>query len=203
MTDYARMYRLGVRPWERYPKVAAADVAAVLDGAAEGRGRPPGRALDLGCGRGIYTRELARRGWEAVGVDAVPQAVEEARDRDPAATATYVVGDVTRLRGLGVGPVDLFLDVGCFQGLDAADREAMGREVTAVARPGATLLMMAFGVTRWRSLIGGVSRQDVADAFPAWDVRSASEVDLKGLHWPMNRSSPRWYRLVHTGRSPG
>jgi len=37
-----------------------------------------GRALDLGCGRGQYTPELVRRGWEAVGIDYVPTAIEAA-----------------------------------------------------------------------------------------------------------------------------
>lgn len=72
MTNYARMYRLGFAPWERYAMAAAASVSALLDREETGRSRPLGRALDLGCGRGQYTPELARRDWEPVGVaDAV------------------------------------------------------------------------------------------------------------------------------------
>src|SRR6516165_200013 len=61
MTNYARMYRFGVTPWERYATAAAASIAARLDREETGRPRPLGRALDLGCGRGRYTPELARR----------------------------------------------------------------------------------------------------------------------------------------------
>ena len=72
MTNYARMYRFGITPWERYRTAAAASIAALLDREEAGRSRPLGRALDLGCGRGLYTPELARRGWEAVRIDYVP-----------------------------------------------------------------------------------------------------------------------------------
>ena len=78
MTNYSRMYRFGFTPWERYGAVAAATISALLDREEAERPRPLGRALDLGCGRGQYTPELARRGWEAVGIDNVPAAIEAA-----------------------------------------------------------------------------------------------------------------------------
>jgi SAM-dependent methyltransferase len=78
VTNYARMYRFGITPWERYGTAAAASIAALLDREETERSRPLGRALDLGCGRGQYTPELARRGWEAVGIDYVPAAIKAA-----------------------------------------------------------------------------------------------------------------------------
>ena len=194
MTNYALMYRLGVRPWERYGAAAAASIAALLDREEAERARPPGRALDLGCGRGQYTPELARRGWQAVGVDLVPAAIDAARSRDPGG-ATYVVGDVTALPAAALGAFDFFLDVGCFQGLDAGQRRAMGRGVTALANPGATLLVLAFGPTRWWSALGAASREDVEVAFTDWEVLAVEPADTAGLGWPMNRTAPQWYRL--------
>lgn len=43
------------------------------------------RMLDIGCGDGTYTLELARRGLvlEAAGLDPAPEAIEAARRRDP------------------------------------------------------------------------------------------------------------------------
>ena len=193
MTNYARMYRLGITPWEGYAEAAAASVAAVLDREEAGRTPPLGRALDLGCGRGQYTPELARRGWDAVGIDLVPRAIAEARRRDPA--GAYVVGDVTDLPGARLGAFDLFLDVGCFQGLDPAQRSAEARGVTALARPGATVLMLAFGPSRWRRLVEGVSEAEITGAFHAWDLLDVRDADTAGLGFPMNRTSPRWYRL--------
>jgi SAM-dependent methyltransferase len=158
-----------------------------------------GRALDLGCGRGQFTPDLARRGWEAVGIDYVPAAIEGAKSRD-AAGATYLVGDVTDLRPAELGAFDFFLDIGCFQGLDADQRGAEGRGVSALAEPGATLLMLAFGRSRMRSLVGGVSQAEVEEAFPQWEMLTVEPAATAGLGWPMNRTKPQWYRLR---RRPG
>jgi SAM-dependent methyltransferase len=194
MTKYARMYRLGLTPWERYGKAARASIAALLDREENERSRPLGRALDLGCGRGQYTPELARRGWQAVGIDYVPAAVEAARRRSTNG-ATYVVGDVTDLPGADLGTFDFFLDVGCFQGLDGRQREAEGQGVTALANSEATLLMLAFGVTRMRALLEGASQEEVENAFPGWELVAVEPATTAGLGWPMNRTSPQWYRL--------
>jgi SAM-dependent methyltransferase len=53
------------------------------------------RALDVGCGEGRVTRELRRRGHDAVGVDVAPRLVELARLRD--ATGDYRVAAAERL----------------------------------------------------------------------------------------------------------
>ncbi|MDE3721827.1 class I SAM-dependent methyltransferase [Nocardiopsis sp. N85] len=200
MTNYARMYRLGLTPWERYGAAGGERLGALLDREArearEARERPagPGRALDLGCGRGRFTPEPARRGWETVGVDLVPQAIEAARRKGPAGV-TYVVGDVTDLESAGLGVFDLFLDIGCFQGLDSDQRAAEGRGVTALAAPGAVLLMLAFGPSRYRRLVEGVSQAEVEAALPGWDLLAAEDAETAGLGWPMNRTSPKWYRF--------
>jgi SAM-dependent methyltransferase len=194
MTNYARMYHFGVTPWERYGDAASASIAAALDREESERSRPLGRALDLGCGRGQFTPELARRGWEAVGIDSVPAAIEAAAGRSGQG-ATYVVGDVTSLPAAGLGTFDFFLDVGCFQGLDGEQRRAAGRGVTALARGQATVLMLAFGITRMRRFVGGVSRSEVEAAFPGWEMLAAEPADTAGLGWLMSRSAPQWYRL--------
>lgn len=194
MAKYALLYRLGLTPWERYGSAAAASIKALLDREEVDRARPLGRALDLGCGRGQYTPELARRGWEAVGIDVVPSAIEAARRKAPDGVR-YVVGDVTDLPAANLGIFDFFLDVGCFQGLDAGQREAMGQGVTALANPSATVLMLAFGPTRLRSVLEGVNRGEIEAAFPEWDLLAVDAADTAGLGWPMNRSSPQWYRL--------
>jgi 2-polyprenyl-3-methyl-5-hydroxy-6-metoxy-1,4-benzoquinol methylase len=46
---------------------------------AELAARPPGRLLDVGCGRGELASAFARRGWTAAGVDPSPDAVRVAR----------------------------------------------------------------------------------------------------------------------------
>ncbi|WP_404383118.1 methyltransferase domain-containing protein [Knoellia locipacati] len=194
MSKYARMYRLGIAPWERYATTAADGIASLLEREESERSRPLGRALDLGCGRGKYTALLAGRGWKAVGIDNVPAAIDAAR-RTGAEGATYVVGDVTDLPATGLGTFDLFLDVGCFQGLSSRQRDAYARGVLALANPGATLLLLAFGRTWMRSLVEGVSQGEVESAFRGWELLSADPATTQGLGWPMNRTGPQWYRL--------
>ena len=193
MPSYPLMYRLGMTPWERYGEAAAESIAAVLDRERAEANDPPGRALDLGCGRAQFTPELVRRGWTAVGVDIVPAAIEGARRIDPDG-GRYEVGDVTDLDP-SLGQFDLFLDIGCFQGFEARERAAVGRSVSARTAPGARLLMLAFGLTRLRSMIGGVSEDQVRDAFPGWQLTDSEPAQTAGLGFPMNRTKPRWYRL--------
>lgn len=194
MMRYTLAYRLGFTPWERYGMAAAESIGALLDREEAERLRPLGRAIDLGCGRGRYTAELARRGWEAVGVDNVPRAIDAA-NRSGVSGATFVVGDVTKLAAADLGSYDFFLDVGCFQGLSSGQRLAEGRGVSALADPGATLLMLAFQPTCMRSVAGGVTRADVEAAFPGWEMLSVEPADTAGLGWPLNKTAPRWYRL--------
>ena len=196
MTNYARLYRFGITPWERYATAAAASIAARLDREETGRSRPLGRALDLGCGRGLYTPELARRGWEAVGIDYVPAAIEAAAAKSGDVDGVrYVVGDVTRLPSANLGTFDFFLDIGCFQGLDAGQRLSEGDGVSALANAGATLLLLSFGPSRWRWLVEGASQQEVQTAFAGWQMLTVQPADTAGLGWPMNKTAPRWYRL--------
>jgi SAM-dependent methyltransferase len=194
LPNYALMYRVGMRPWERYALEAAAGVAAALDREEAERPRPLGRALDLGCGRGRYTPDLARRGWQAVGVDSVPSAIEAARAAETHG-ASYAVADVTKLSSTDLGRFDFFLDIGCFQNFDAAGRAAQAEGVTALANEGATLLTLCFGRTRFRSLVGGVSRSDVETAFAGWELLVVEPAGTAGLGWPMSTTRPHWYRL--------
>jgi SAM-dependent methyltransferase len=194
MKGYALAYRLGLTPWERYGRAAAASIGALLDREEAERSRPLGRALDLGCGRGQYTPELARRGWEAVGVDNIPHAIDAANAKGVSG-ATFVVGDVTDLAQDDLGTFDFFFDVGCFQHLKPEQRLAEGLGVSALANPGATLLMLEFQATRFRSLVGGVTRAEVEAAFPDWEMMSVEPADTTGLGWPLTKTVPQWYRL--------
>jgi SAM-dependent methyltransferase len=56
----------------------------------------PGRlTLDVGCGEGRVTRDLAERGHRVVGVDASPTMIAAARGADP--KGEYVLADAARL----------------------------------------------------------------------------------------------------------
>jgi SAM-dependent methyltransferase len=195
---YALAYRFGITPWEHYGQVAAASIHAKLDREAADRPGLLGRALDLGCGRGQLTSELAKRGWVTVGVDNAPRAIDAA-NRMGVPGATFVVGEVTALARADLGTFDFLLDVGCFHALSAMERLAEGRSATAVANPGATLLMLAFQPTKVRSIVGGVTPADVETAFSGWEMLSVEPAETAGLRWPLSTTSPQWYRLRRPG----
>ena len=74
-------------------------------------------------------------------------------------------------------------------------REAVGREVSAVAASDATLLMYAFAPGRRGPLPRGVSRGDIEAAYPGWTVIDEEAFDLSGSPRVFRKSDPRWYRL--------
>ncbi|MBB6629481.1 class I SAM-dependent methyltransferase [Nocardioides sp. KIGAM211] len=194
-TGYALAYRLGVTPWEKAGAGADAAFQALLDREEADRVRPWGRALDLGCGTGAHTRQLEARGWDALGVDNVRQAVDTAVRRG-GPDSRFVIGDVAHLKGCGVGAdFSLFLDVGCFHGLKDAQRLAMGRGVTSIAAPHATLLMLAFTPHRNKLLPRGADTAAVTTAYPDWDVLSVDDADTSGMPAPLRKHTPRWFRL--------
>lgn len=139
---YALAYRLGLTPWERAATEGAAQGAALFDREEADRAQPYGRALDLGCGTGRHTMDLAARGWQATGVELVSRALHQAQQRAAAegSTATFVQGDVTALDRAAIGrDYSFFFDLGCFHGLTDAQRAAMAAGVTAAAAPKATI----------------------------------------------------------------
>lgn len=197
---YQIAYRVGITPWERAGEAGAEQFSGLLDREEGDRTRPFGRALDLGCGTGSHTIELAERGWTATGIDAVERAITKARDRTPA-SATFVVGDVTDLGAAGVeGPVDLFLDIGCFHGLDDGQRAAMGGGVTALAGPDATVLMLAFRPSGRPLLPRGAGQAEIERAFPEWKVTAVEPADTSGMPGPLKKTAPQWFRLQRVRR---
>ena len=198
---YPLLYLIGFKPWERGG--VDRDLARFLVRDEQARTPPYGRALDLGCGTGLQTVELARRGWDVVGLDNVPRAIRQARRRPATGSVKFVLGDVTDLAGAGVGHgFDLFVDRGCFHGLDDAQRAKVARAVTDVAASEAVLLMFAFGVGVPRPFPRGADPADVAAAFAGWKLTDVEELSPEGMPPPLRRRQVpgRWLRLQRGSR---
>ena len=192
---YTIAYRLGIKPWERTGDHAHAEFQRLLDREEAGRGRPLGRALDLGCGTGAHTRQLNERGWDVMGIDSARIAVDIAIDRG-GESSRYVLGDVGHLAGSGVGTdFMLFVDVGCFQGLDDDTRSAMGAGVTELATADATALIFSFRPHRNPLLPRGADQDDILRAFPGWRVLDVQPAETGNLRKQVRRYEPQWYRL--------
>jgi Methyltransferase domain len=134
------------------------------------------------------------------GIDFVASALATARTRARKAgvQVRFVHGDITALRAAGIGSrFEFFLDLGAVHGLKEEDRRAVGREVTAVASPGATLLMAAWAPGRRGPFPRGVSRQDIEAAFPNWTVIGEEAADVTRAPGLVKKADPRFYRLRH------
>jgi SAM-dependent methyltransferase len=201
---YRLLYAVGYTPWEQPAglEVVHKRVSALFEREEEGRRPPYGRALDLGCGSGTWGVELARRGWQVTGVDFVPKALRRARERARQAGVEMrlVEGDVTKLGSTEVGSgFRLLLDFFLFHDeLTDAQRVAMGREVTEVAAPGATLLVTAWAPGRRGPLPRGASRRDIEAAYPDWEVIGDEPFDVVAkarFYKHLRNTDPRVYRL--------
>jgi SAM-dependent methyltransferase len=184
---YRAAYLLGFHPWEDLADHRPfSDQLLSLIAREEGPAGPPyGRALDLGCGSAVWGVQLARRGWQVLGVDNVPRALSRAASRiqEAGVEMSVVAADVRRLRDAEVEPgFRLVLDTGTFHGLDPESRRAMGREVSAVASDDATVILDCFRPGPRGPLPRGCTREDVVEAFPGWQVTDTvvadSEPDL-------------------------
>lgn len=195
---YQIAYRLGLTPWERAGQGGADQLATLLDREEHDRTTPLGRALDLGCGTGGHTIDLARRGWDATGVDAVGHALTKARRRPQADRARFVLGDVTDLGAADLkGDIDFFLDIGCFHGLTDDQRAATARGVSALATPTATMLLLAFQPSGRPLLPRGADQAAIERAFTDWQVVDEEPADTSGIPGPLKRTAPHWFRLKH------
>ena len=178
-------YRFGFKPWDR--GIPPPELIEVIEGA---RRLPAGRALDLGCGTGTTTVYMAGHGWVATGVDFVPRAIRAARAKAVAQLpVVFLVGDVTRLHEYSIEPgFDLLFDQGCFHSLPEAAQPAYAREVTRMARSGATYLLYAFGrqsgERRRRFFPKGITPDEVRGRFAAFElVEARPGTDPFRSHW--------------------
>jgi hypothetical protein len=133
----------------------------------------------------------------------VEKALRRARERvDGAGVEMRLVhGDVTALRQSEVGSdFRLVVDTGTFHGLSAAQREAMGREVSAVCAHDATVVLDCFAPRRRGPLPRGASRAEVERAFRGWKITDVEIADTEpDALARLFKFDERFYRLTRNG----
>ncbi len=110
MNDYDSLASLYDRLQDRGPAEAlaayAAELATTCGATPEGRGDGrDGRRLllDLGCGTGSFSRDMAARGFDVIGIDASEGMLRQAMDATPpdSRDILYLQQDITRFELFG------------------------------------------------------------------------------------------------------
>jgi SAM-dependent methyltransferase len=150
-------------------------------------GLTPGTALDLGCGEGRNTVELATRGWQATGIDFSATALDRARHLAQARHADVVwrLEDVTAWT-----PEETFhLILICYLHLPFPQRKAITNRALAAVAPGGSLLVIAHDIRNLREGVGGPQDPDLlwnpeelqADGFTALRRETARRPTASGI----------------------
>lgn len=195
--DWNDNYVQGMLPWDTI------EPDPVLVECIDSRSVVPGRALDIGCGTGTHARWLASRGFEVLGVDVAPRAIEIAREKvapEPFATRVrFAVGDFLTKLPDG-GPFDFVFDRGCFHVFDAEDRTRFAAQVARVLSPGGIWLSLV-GSTEGAARDSGPPRRSVRDLANA--IEPALEIlELRSTSFTLaNAEPPRAWACVSRLRS--
>jgi len=135
-------------PWHRD------EPAGLLVRAVQQRGKP-GKALDLGCGTGVFSVYLAKQGYEVTGIDFMPKAIEWAqqRARNENLQVTWVLANL--LEWNSAQRFDLILDSACLQTLRSGSLEQYKRQLLSWAAPLADYILAHWGrrhLLDWRPI---------------------------------------------------
>ncbi len=192
--DWNERYASGDLPWD----TGRPDVHLV--GLVDDGGVTPGRALEVGCGTGTNALWLATRGFDVLGIDVAPLAIERATSKSGRIRGQCEFRVLDFVTDPVEGPFDLVFDRGCFHSFDhAADRSRFALRVRDVLAPGG----------RWVSIVGSTegperdhgpprrSLRDIADAVePSLEI-----LEVRSTHMDaMTPTTPAAWLIVAARR---
>ena len=106
-SDWEYCYTTGNQPWDR-PHADGQLIKLIEEYKIS-----PCRVLDVGCGRGVTARELAKRLFKVKGIDISSKAIEWAKFDSKGIDIEFEVVDFLKTKFLG-STYDLITDTGCF-----------------------------------------------------------------------------------------
>jgi SAM-dependent methyltransferase len=168
---------LGTPPWDiGRPQPA---IERLVDS-----GEIVGLVLDVGCGTGEHVLYLAARGYDAVGIDAAPNAIAKAKKKaiERGLSPRFEIADALNL------PIpdrlfDTVIDSGLFHVFSDDERIPFRQTLARVIRPGGTYFMMCF------------SRREPGD----WGPRRVSQAEIRSTFaegWRINYIQPSAFDIT-------
>ena len=127
-------------PWHRDTPPALLD-RVVSERAKSGMA---GRALDVGCGSGVFSAWLARQGYEVTGIDFSEAAIAMARQTAQRAGVTVNLVRADALAWPSTEQFDLIFDSGCLHGFRGDARRRYRDQLLSWLAPGGDYVLGHF-----------------------------------------------------------
>lgn len=167
-------YKTGTAPWvigQPQPAIVELEKSGVLGG----------KILDVGCGAGEHTILLTRLGYDVLGIDFAPSAVEQAR-QNAAAKGVDARFEVADAMSLGSDPTyDAILDSALFHIFDDADRPRYVHSLRQACRPGGLVHVLALS-DQGHQFGPEVSESDIRTAFgDGWVLEALDTTTYRGV----------------------
>jgi ubiquinone/menaquinone biosynthesis C-methylase UbiE len=140
---YHKLRDDGMIGWDKTESAYAQQEEQLRTVLASGNAPCIGRLLELGCGAGNTSIWLAHQGYEVIGVDIAPAAVEWAMNKvqHEKVSAKFLIGNVLDLEFFDDNEFDFVYDGHCFHCIIGDDRSLFLAEAMRVLRPGGFLLI--------------------------------------------------------------
>jgi SAM-dependent methyltransferase len=139
------------------------------------------KVLDIGCGTGEHTILLTRLGYDVLGIDFAPHAVEQARANaaEQGVDARFEVADAMNL---GAEPgYQTIVDSALFHIFDDADRVRYVSSLHTATRPGGLVHVLALS-DAGRGFGPQVSEGEIREAFGAgWVLEALDTTTYRGV----------------------
>jgi SAM-dependent methyltransferase len=167
-------YKSRTAPW-----VIGEPQPAIVD--LERSGQIHSKVLDVGCGTGEHTILLTRLGYDVLGVDAAPNAIEQARQNaaEKSVDARFEVADAMNLGG--EPRYETIVDSALFHIFDDKDRPRYVASLHAVSQPGAIVHVLALS-DKGRGFGPEVGEDTIREAFgDGWVLEALEETTYRGV----------------------
>jgi SAM-dependent methyltransferase len=139
------------------------------------------KVLDIGCGTGEHTIMLTRLGYDVLGIDFAPHAVEQARANaaEQGVDAGFEVADAMNLDP--EPGYQTIVDSALFHIFDDADRARYVRSLHTAVRPGGVVHVLALS-DAGRGFGPQVSEAQIREAFgDGWTLEALDTTTYRGV----------------------